>query len=123
MRRSDRSGGETKRERLVSGTKGSHLIIDNDDLADALGGHMVYFENSDGRVCIVFPVSSARFWPGSTDIRVKSASQSALRMTTSYSLYPRTRLGWCFPDIACLGAEAMSSSAIQGIRPLAEKRP
>ena len=34
---------------LVSGTKGSHIIIDNPRLLSALSGHMIYFENVDGR--------------------------------------------------------------------------
>ncbi|TIT05503.1 MAG: FAD-dependent oxidoreductase, partial [Mesorhizobium sp.] len=40
---------------LVEGTKGSHLILDNEPLYQALGGHMIFFENADGRICIMFP--------------------------------------------------------------------
>ena len=36
----------------VMGTKGSHLILDHPALREALDGRMVYFEASDGRVCI-----------------------------------------------------------------------
>jgi glycerol-3-phosphate dehydrogenase len=50
-------------ERLVCGTKGSHLILDNPALAAALNGQMIYFEHSDGRVCIVFPYLGGS-WPG-----------------------------------------------------------
>ena len=42
-------------EPLVGGTKGSHLILDHPELLRALNGHMIYFENVDGRVCILFP--------------------------------------------------------------------
>ena len=62
------------RERMVSGTKGSHLILDNRALFDALDGHMVYYENSDGRVCVVFPYLG-RVLAGSTDIRVDRADR------------------------------------------------
>jgi glycerol-3-phosphate dehydrogenase len=59
-------------ETFVSGTKGSHLILDCPALYAALGGHMVFFENTDGRVCIVFPYLG-RVLAGSTDIRVAKA--------------------------------------------------
>ncbi|MFT6426316.1 MAG: glycerol-3-phosphate dehydrogenase, partial [Celeribacter sp.] len=56
-------------EPLISGTKGSHLILDSPALLQALNGHMIYFENGDGRVCIVFPYLG-NVLAGSTDIRV-----------------------------------------------------
>ena len=55
--------------RLVSGTKGSHLVLDNPALLTALNGHMLLFENEDGRICIAFPYLG-RVLVGSTDIRV-----------------------------------------------------
>jgi glycerol-3-phosphate dehydrogenase len=54
---------------LMGGTKGSHLIIDNTTLADALDNHMIYYENEDGRICILFPYLG-KVLVGSTDIRV-----------------------------------------------------
>ncbi|MBA8879526.1 glycerol-3-phosphate dehydrogenase/oxidase [Phyllobacterium myrsinacearum] len=54
---------------LMGGTKGSHLIIDNADLANALDNHMIYYENEDGRICILFPYLG-KVLVGSTDIRV-----------------------------------------------------
>lgn len=54
---------------FVGGTKGSHLILDHPELMRALNGHMIYFENVDGRVCILFPYLG-RVLLGSTDIRV-----------------------------------------------------
>jgi glycerol-3-phosphate dehydrogenase len=54
---------------LVGGTKGSHLIIDNAALRDMLDGHMIYYENEDGRICILFPYLG-KVLVGSTDIRV-----------------------------------------------------
>ncbi|MCA1366920.1 glycerol-3-phosphate dehydrogenase/oxidase [Bradyrhizobium sp. BRP14] len=54
---------------LMGGTKGSHLIIDNARLRDALGDHMIYYENEDGRICILFPYLG-KVLVGSTDIRV-----------------------------------------------------
>ncbi|MCX6878053.1 MAG: glycerol-3-phosphate dehydrogenase/oxidase [Verrucomicrobia bacterium] len=54
---------------FMGGTKGSHLVIDNRALYDALGDRMVYYEHTDGRVCIVFRVLD-KVIMGSTDIRV-----------------------------------------------------
>ena len=54
---------------LMGGTKGSHLIIDNPALRDMLDGHMIYYENEDGRICILFPYLG-KVLVGSTDIRV-----------------------------------------------------
>jgi glycerol-3-phosphate dehydrogenase len=68
--------GARLNERLVSGTKGSHLILDNPGLLAALNGHMIYFENSDGRICIVFPYLG-RVLAGSTDLRVNEAGRTA----------------------------------------------
>lgn len=54
---------------LMGGTKGSHLIIDNANLVEALDNHMIYYENEDGRICILFPYLG-KVLVGSTDIRV-----------------------------------------------------
>jgi glycerol-3-phosphate dehydrogenase len=54
---------------FMGGTKGSHLVIDNPSLYDALGDRMVYYEHTDGRICIVFRVLD-KVIMGSTDIRV-----------------------------------------------------
>ncbi|MGR9153285.1 FAD-dependent oxidoreductase (plasmid) [Rhizobium leguminosarum] len=60
---------EARPSPLMGGTKGSHLIIDNADLRDALADHMIYYENEDGRICILFPYLG-KVLVGSTDIRV-----------------------------------------------------
>ena len=62
-------------EPLVSGTKGSHLDPrQSARCIDALSGHMIFFENADGRVCIVFPYLG-KVLAGSTDIRVERAER------------------------------------------------
>jgi glycerol-3-phosphate dehydrogenase len=59
-------GRETK---LISGTKGAHLVLDNDELMDTLRGEMIYYETSDGRVAVALPWLGKAL-VGSTDIRV-----------------------------------------------------
>jgi glycerol-3-phosphate dehydrogenase len=55
--------------RYMGPTKGSHLVVDNPDLARELDGQMVYYQHADGRVCIVFPFMG-KVIMGSTDLRV-----------------------------------------------------
>jgi len=55
--------------RFMGGTKGSHLVVDNKELYDALGDRMIYYEHLDGRICITFRFMD-KVIVGSTDIRV-----------------------------------------------------
>lgn len=105
--------GNAEHERLVSGTKGSHLIIDNAEMEQALAGHMVYFENADGRVCIVFPYLG-KVLAGSTDIRVKSAKRVACTQEEQDYILESLRL--IFPKINLKPEQIVFSYA--GIRPL-----
>ncbi|MBZ0293799.1 MAG: glycerol-3-phosphate dehydrogenase/oxidase [Anaerolineae bacterium] len=60
---------------FIGGTKGSHLIIDHPDLLAAVGDEMLYFENADGRICIMFALLG-KVLVGSTDIRVDDPEQA-----------------------------------------------
>lgn len=100
-------------ERLVSGTKGSHLILDNPDLMAALNGHMIYFEHSDGRVCIVFPYLG-RVLAGSTDLRVNDAGRTAC--SPEERDYILGAVQALFPAIPITAGQIVYSYA--GIRPL-----
>jgi glycerol-3-phosphate dehydrogenase len=98
---------------MVSGTKGSHLIIDNPALMAALNDHMVYFENADGRVCIVFPYQG-KVLAGSTDIRVVNAKP--VRCEDHEQDYILASLRLVFPDIVVSSKQVVFSYS--GIRPL-----
>lgn len=100
-------------EKMVSGTKGSHLILDNPALHDALDGHMVYFENSDGRVCIVFPYQG-RVLAGSTDIRVERAAR--VKCEPDELNYILASLNTVFEGIEISAEDVVFSYS--GIRPL-----
>ena len=52
--------------RLIGGAKGSHILLDHDELLRQLDGRMIYFEADDGRICLVFPYNG-RALVGSTD--------------------------------------------------------
>ena len=55
--------------RMISGTKGAHLVVDNPKLMESLRGEMIYYETADGRVSIALPWLGKALI-GSTDIRV-----------------------------------------------------
>lgn len=61
--------------RHMGGSKGSHLIVDNRDLHDALDGRMIYFGTADGRVNLVYPFFG-NVLVGSTDIPVKDPDEA-----------------------------------------------
>jgi glycerol-3-phosphate dehydrogenase len=100
-------------QRLVSGTKGSHLILDNEAVFRALNGHMIYFENTDGRVCIVFPYLG-KVLAGSTDIRV--ASPVRPRCEAEETDYILASLRLIFPDLSVEPSHIVFSYS--GVRPL-----
>jgi glycerol-3-phosphate dehydrogenase len=55
--------------KFIGGTKGSHLMVDNQALMDATMGQMIYYENDEGRICILFPLHG-KVMIGSTDIKI-----------------------------------------------------
>ncbi len=106
-------GASDNGENFVSGTKGSHLILDCPKLYDALGGHMIFFENADGRVCIVFPYLG-KVLAGSTDIRVNAAERVKCEPEERDYILAAVRL--VFPDIPFSAENVIFSYS--GIRPL-----
>ncbi|WP_426232581.1 glycerol-3-phosphate dehydrogenase/oxidase [Pararhizobium sp. DWP3-4] len=54
--------------KMIGGTKGSHILLQNDELVRSLAGRMVYFEADDGRICLVFDYLG-RALVGSTDTK------------------------------------------------------
>lgn len=100
-------------QRMIGGTKGSHLVIDHDGLRAALGGAMLYFEAPDGRTCIVFPFLG-NVLLGTTDIRVEDAD--GVRCEESEVDYLLAVLREVLPDIA-IGREHIRFR-YAGVRPL-----
>ncbi len=98
---------------FVGGTKGSHLILDHPGLVRALAGHMIYFENVDGRVCILFPYLG-RVLLGSTDIRVEKPGD--VRCEDDEVDYILKSLSYVFPGIAVRPEDIVYRYS--GVRPL-----
>ena len=83
---------------FMGGTKGSHLVINNQALFDALGDRMVYYEHADGRICITFRFMD-KVIMGSTDIRVEHPDTAVCEdaeidymMTTLQGVFPSLKL-------------------------------
>jgi len=52
---------------FMGGTKGSHIVVDHPALYNELAGRELFFENSDGRIVLIYPVKG-RVLIGTTDI-------------------------------------------------------
>ncbi|WP_203427028.1 glycerol-3-phosphate dehydrogenase/oxidase [Sinorhizobium sp. BG8] len=98
---------------LMGGTKGSHLVIDNAGLRDMLDGHMIYYENDDGRICILFPYLG-KVLVGSTDIRVDDPG--AVRCEADERDYILQSLAFVLPGVRIRPEEIVFQFA--GVRPL-----
>ncbi|WP_105566505.1 glycerol-3-phosphate dehydrogenase/oxidase [Microbacterium halophytorum] len=51
----------------MGGTKGSHIVLDNPELVEATGGREIFFEHSDGRIVLIYPLKG-KAMVGTTDI-------------------------------------------------------
>ena len=107
------ANGKAAGARLVAGTKGSHLVVDNPALLQALNGHMLLFENDDGRICITFPYLG-RVLAGSTDIRVDQPGR--VRCEEDETDYILASLRLLLPGVEVSRSDIVFSYS--GIRPL-----
>lgn len=98
---------------MMGGTKGSHIIVNNQELHDALAGQMIYYENEDGRICILFPYLG-KVLIGSTDIRVDDPDQ--VRCEDDELRYILQSLAFVFPSIKITDEEIIFR--FSGVRPL-----
>lgn len=55
--------------KFIGGTKGSHLVLNNTELRNAIGKYEFFFENRDGRIVLIFPLMD-KVLVGTTDIWV-----------------------------------------------------
>lgn len=53
----------------MGGTKGSHIVLDNPTLFEACDNREIFFENSDGRIVLMYPIMN-RVLVGTTDTPV-----------------------------------------------------
>ncbi|MCP4375912.1 MAG: glycerol-3-phosphate dehydrogenase/oxidase [bacterium] len=98
---------------LVGGTKGAHLVIDNDQLYEALADGMIYYETPEGRVAIAVPWLGKSLI-GSTDLRVENPDDA--RCTDDEVEYMLDSIRNVFPDLQVDKSQILSR--FTGVRPL-----
>ncbi len=101
-------------ERLIGGTKGSHLVLDHPDFAARLGGRMLYFETADHRVCLAYPLDARRVLLGTTDIRTDDPEDTVCSAAEIDYLFDVMRA--VMPGLALERAQIVFTYA--GVRPL-----
>lgn len=60
--------------KYMGGTKGSHIVLNHPQLLEATGGREIFFEHSDGRVVLIYPLND-RILVGTTDINADPKEQ------------------------------------------------
>ena len=99
--------------RLMGGTKGSHIVLDNAELLAATAGREIFFENNDGRIVLIQPIKG-RVMVGTTDLEA-DPSQPAL-CTEEEVDYFFDLVSHVFPTIRLDRSQIVYRFA--GIRPL-----
>ena len=99
--------------KLISGTKGSHIIVDNPQLVTILDGRMIYYEANDGRICLVYGYLG-KVLVGSTDSR--ATDPDSVICEEEEIDYFLESLADILPDIAVTRKQIIF--AYSGIRPL-----
>ncbi len=100
--------------RMVGGTKGSHVVVRNQELADALDGRMLYFEADDFRACIVLHLGGDRLFLGATDLRCDDPEDKCCSDEEIDYILDVTKT--VVPDVALSRDDIVY--AVAGVRPL-----
>ncbi|WP_213815990.1 glycerol-3-phosphate dehydrogenase/oxidase [Glaciihabitans sp. dw_435] len=51
----------------MGGTKGSHIVVENEEMLTELAGRELFFENNDGRIVLIYPLKG-KVMIGTTDL-------------------------------------------------------
>ncbi len=106
----ERLGRETP---YIGGTKGSHLILDNPRLKEAIGDEEFFFENKDGRIVLIFPLLD-KVMIGTSDLRIDHPDEAVI--TEEEVDYFFDMIGRIFPDIEVNRSQIIFT--FSGVRPL-----
>ena len=98
---------------LIAGTKGGHLVLDNDELLAALDGEMLFYETPDGRAVVALPWLGKALI-GSTDIRIDDPDTA--RCDDDETDYMIGAISHCLPDVKVDRSQILST--FSGVRPL-----
>ena len=61
--------------RFIGGTKGSHIVVRNEELRREIGDHEFFFENEDGRIVLIFPFFDC-IMIGTSDIPLENPDEA-----------------------------------------------
>ncbi len=98
---------------FMGGTKGSHIVLDSPELLDATRGNEIFFEHSDGRIVLIYPLKG-RVMVGTTDIDADPRTPSVC--TDDEIEYFFELISHVFPDITVDRSQIVYT--FSGIRPL-----
>jgi len=98
---------------FISGTKGSHLILDNPELRQAIGENELFFENKDGRIVLIFPLLG-KVMIGTSDLRIEDPDDAVI--TEEEVDYFFEMIGRVFPNISLDNSQIVYT--FSGVRPL-----
>jgi glycerol-3-phosphate dehydrogenase len=102
-----------KQTQFISGTKGSHLILDHPDLHRATSGHEFFFENKDGRIVLILPLQD-KVLIGTSDILTEDPDYAVI--TDEEVDYFINMIARVFPQIKV--DRSQITYTFSGIRPL-----
>lgn len=99
--------------RFMGGTKGSHIVLDHPALLAATGGRELFFEHSDGRIVLIYPLKG-RVLVGTTDLEHDMREPAVC--TEEEVDYFFDLIGHVFPSIAVDRSHIVFR--FSGVRPL-----
>nr|WP_253905110.1 glycerol-3-phosphate dehydrogenase/oxidase [Arthrobacter sp. H14] len=98
---------------FMGGTKGSHIVLDHPELLDACSGRELFFEHTDGRIVLIYPIGN-RVLVGTTDIDAGDPGQVVC--TDEEIDYFFDLIGHVFPSVPVSRDDIVYS--FSGVRPL-----
>ena len=101
------------KEKMIGGTKGSHLVIKNPELREAVGKSEFFFENKDGRIVLLLPYFD-RVIVGTSDLPIENYDSA--RCTDGEERYFLDMVKRVFPTIPV--TEDQIVFRFSGVRPL-----
>jgi len=99
--------------RFIGGTKGSHIVVKNDELHEAIGDNEFFFENEDGRIALICPLYD-RVLIGTSDIPVDHPNDA--HCTEEEIDYFLDMIRRVFPSLKLSRSEIVFQ--FSGVRPL-----
>ncbi|MET3811407.1 glycerol-3-phosphate dehydrogenase/oxidase [Arthrobacter sp. UYEF3] len=98
---------------FMGGTKGSHIVLDHPELLEACGGREIFFEHTDGRIVLIYPMGD-RVLVGTTDVDADMTEDAVC--TDAEIDYFFDLIGHVFPGVAVHRDQIVYT--FSGVRPL-----